>query len=161
MDTTDLTHAYEALLTAAESITSTTPLSNTDRARVDWTLAHIALSDRMLATTARDVLAGRPATIDNASAMSQNAIDSVLASTTHLERAELVRRNAKELTDLLEQTPAHGGRALIRTRLVDRAGQQVFQGNLTWSEVVQMRGRDNIPGHAATLSALSAVASSA
>ncbi|MGW6555349.1 hypothetical protein ACWGBV_34420, partial [Streptomyces sp. NPDC055051] len=105
MKTNELLLAYQELLDAAELITDTSPLGESDRAQIDWILAHIALSDRALAEAGRDVLAGRAARLDNERAMSKSEIGRILASTTHAERAELVRRNAMELVDLLALTP--------------------------------------------------------
>ncbi|GAA3378504.1 hypothetical protein GCM10020367_58270 [Streptomyces sannanensis] len=151
METKELSRAYKELLAAAESITDDRPLAEFDRAEVDWVLAHIALSDRALAGTARDVLAGRAARIDNAQVMSRAAIAAVLCSTTHLERVDMVRRNAKELVDLLEQIPQEAAGTAVRAQLVDREGMLVFDDDLKWGDVIRMRAMEHIPGHAATL----------
>ncbi|MFP8885487.1 MULTISPECIES: hypothetical protein [Streptomyces] len=151
MDTTTLALAYEKLLAAAESVTDDSPLPDADRAQVDWVLAHVALSDRALAGAARQVLAGEPARIDNAPAMSKTAIASLLASTTHEERTEMVRRNAMELLGLLERTPDAGVGAAVQARLVDRGGNEVFDDVLMWGDVIRMRAEEHIPGHAANL----------
>ncbi|MFF2775576.1 hypothetical protein ACFVU3_11770 [Streptomyces sp. NPDC058052] len=153
METDELLTAYRHLLEAAERITDTSPLAESDRAQIDWILAHIALSDRALAGAGRDVLAGRAARLDNAQAMSKSEIGRILGSTTHAERAELVRRNAMELIDLLARTPEEAAEATVRARLVDREGSVVFDQDLKWGDLVRVRAREHIPGHAATLRA--------
>ncbi|WP_165969859.1 hypothetical protein [Nonomuraea terrae] len=60
MNTTALRTAYDGLLAVAEAI-GAAPLTADVRSAVDWTLSHVALSDRLLAAAARDVLSGRPA----------------------------------------------------------------------------------------------------
>jgi hypothetical protein len=151
VETKDLSRAYKELLAAAEAITDGGPLAEADRAQTDWLLAHIALSDRALADAARQVLAGQEGRIDNASAMSKTEIARVISATTHAERIDMVRRNAQELIDVLERTPDSAATASVRARLVDRAGEVVFDTDLAWGAVVRMRAVEHIPGHAATL----------
>ncbi|UQI45965.1 hypothetical protein M1P56_17890 [Streptomyces sp. HU2014] len=155
MDSTALARAYRSLLDAAQALTAAVPvLGAEDRATADWTLGHIALSDGMLAAVARDVLAGRPARIDNTAAMEPAALARLTAATSHAGRVALVRRHAGELLGLVEALSPHQAAALVQARLVDRTGRQVFDGRLAWEEVVRMRAEEHLPGHAATLAAL-------
>lgn len=154
METKDLARAYKELLAAAESITEDGLLSEADWTQVDWVLAHIALSDRALAGAAREVLNQRPGRIDNAPAMSKSAIADVLASTTHTERVEMVRRNSAELMDLLKRTPQERAATMVRAVLVGRTGELLLDDNLEWGAVVKMRTHEHIPGHAAKLAAM-------
>ncbi|MFD7550993.1 hypothetical protein [Streptomyces sp. NPDC059816] len=151
METKVLLRAYQELLDAAERITVAAPLAEPDRAQIDWLLAHIALSDRALADAGRAVLAGREALLDNAQAMSKSEIGRILGSTTHSERAELVRRNAMELIDLLDLTPDEAADTTVRARLVDREGSVVFDQGLQWGDLIRVRAEEHIPGHAHTL----------
>ncbi|MEV5178059.1 hypothetical protein AB0L10_45345, partial [Streptomyces flaveolus] len=106
------------------------------------------------ADAARQVLAGKEARIDNASAMSKTEIARVISATTHAERIDMVRRNAREFIDLLDRTPDAAGAASVRARLLDRSGTVVFDSDLAWGDVVKMRAVEHIPGHAATLASL-------
>jgi len=94
VDATEFDAAYQGLLTAAESIGDTASLAPDTRSAIDWTHGHFALSDRVLAAAARDVLAGLPPVVDNHDAMDNTTITALIASTTHLQRVKLVRRNA-------------------------------------------------------------------
>ena len=107
MDATDLDTAYRRLLTAAEAISDTTPLAEGARSAIDWTPSHIALSDRILAAAAREVLTGPSAIVDNRDAMEEEAIASLVASTTHTQRIDLVRRNTGDLSALIKAIPDH------------------------------------------------------
>ncbi|MDH6131845.1 hypothetical protein P3T37_001219 [Kitasatospora sp. MAA4] len=151
MDTSQLNHAYRTLLDAANGLTEDDPLSEAARADVDWTLAHLALSDRLLASTARSILAARPGELDNTAAMSPQAIAALVDATSHFQRVDMVRRNAAELTALLERIPYHHGTTPVSVRLVDRAGSTVFTGNVPWGEIVRRRAQDQLPGHTARL----------
>ncbi|MFE4634904.1 hypothetical protein ACFRJ1_16225 [Streptomyces sp. NPDC056773] len=151
MDTSELFHAYEELLSAAECITEDTLLSESDRARVDWTLAHISLSDRALVGAGQAVLAGREAHLDNAQAMSKSEIGRIICSTTHGERAEMVRQYGMELVDLLNRCPDEAADANVRACLVDLGGAVVFEADLKWGDLIRMRTQEHIPGHTAAL----------
>ncbi|WP_143737134.1 hypothetical protein [Microbispora sp. GKU 823] len=154
MDTTELDAAYRNLLTAAEAITDTTALPAHARSAVDWTLSHLALSDPILATAARNVLTGPPTTIDNRQAMDSTAIDSLIISTTHAQRVDLVRRNATDLSTAIKAIPDHAAATLVRLRLVSRDGQPVPDQQLSWSDLICLRATEHLPGHAARLRAL-------
>ncbi|MFD9304493.1 hypothetical protein ACFWCB_17855 [Streptomyces sp. NPDC060048] len=151
METKELFRAYQELLAAAECIADDSPLAESDRAQVDWTLAHIALSDRALAGAGRAVLASREARLDNAQAMSKSEIGRIICSTTHRERAEMVRRNAMELIDLLGLSPDEAAGATVRACLVNREGAVVFDDDLKWGDLIRMRAQEHIPGHTAAL----------
>ncbi len=154
MDTTELDAAYRGLLAAATSITDTGVLPQKARTAIDWTLSHIALSDRLLAATARDVLTGPVPVVDNRAAMDDDAITAVIASTTHLERVELVRRNADDLVAALEAITEHAAATPVLLRLVDRDGRPLPEQRLPWREVVRLRVTEHIPGHTARIAAL-------
>ncbi|GAA2565127.1 MULTISPECIES: hypothetical protein [Streptomyces] len=151
METKDLVAAYADLLAAAESITDNSPIADADRAQVDWLLAHIALSDRALIDAARQILVGHSAWIDNTQAMSKSEIARVLSVTNHAERVDMVRRNSRELVAVLECIPDTAAKTTVRARLVDRNGTVVFDNDLPWGEVIQLRATEHIPGHAASL----------
>ncbi|MGW2180410.1 hypothetical protein ACWCXX_20350 [Streptomyces sp. NPDC001732] len=156
MDTTGLDAAYRRLLTAAEAISDTRVLATDARSAVDWTLSHLALSDRILATAARDLLAGLPVVIDNRDAMDSTAIASLIASTTHARRIDLVRRNAADLVALITAIPEHTSAAPVRLHLVDRDGRQLPDQQLPWNGLIRLRATEHLPGHAARLTGLSA-----
>lgn len=75
------------------------------RSGIDWTLSRIALSDRILAAAARDVLTGLSPVVDNREAMDNAAITALIASTTRIQRVDLVRRNAGDLSAALKTIP--------------------------------------------------------
>ncbi len=154
MDTTELDAAYRTLLTTAASIADTGVLPQKARTAIDWTLTHIALSDRLLAATARDVLIGLAPVVDNRAAMDDAAVTTVIASTTHLERVELVRRNADDLVAALKAIPEHAAATPVLLRLVDRDVRPLPEQRLPWREVVRLRATEHIPGHTARIAAL-------
>ncbi|MFI9206026.1 hypothetical protein [Streptomyces sp. NPDC053048] len=155
MDITDLAEAYRQLVNAAEGITDSTPVTATERADVDWRLAHIALSDRILASAARDVLGGAESVlVDNQPAMDAHAIAGLIASTTHPQRIDAMRRNAAELMDLLELTGEGAGNTTVHLRIHDRDGRHVSDSRMTWSDLIGVRANQNIPGHAVRLAEL-------
>lgn len=154
MDSTELDAANHDLLTAAEAISDTTALAEHARSAVDWTLSHLALSDPILAAAARNVLTGLPTTIDNRQAMDKTAIASLIASTTHAQRVDLVRRNATDLSTAIKAVPDHTAVTLVQLRLVSRDGQPVPDQQLSWSDLICLRATEHLPGHAARLRAL-------
>lgn len=154
MNSTALDAAYDQLLTAAEAISATSPLPADARQAIDWTLSHLALSDHILAAAARDVLTGRTVVVDNRAAMDGTAIASVIDSTTHAERCDLVRRNAADLTALNKAIPDEAATTPVRVRLVNRDGQPVPEQQLPWTDLVRLRATEHLPGHAARLRAL-------
>ncbi|MEU6040513.1 hypothetical protein ABZ801_34430 [Actinomadura sp. NPDC047616] len=154
MDATALDAAYRDLLTAAEAISDTAALAAPARSAVDWTLSHLVLSDRILTAAARDVLAGLPVTIDNRQAMDDTAIDSLVASTTHAQRVDLIRRNATDLSTVIKAIPDHAAATLVQLRLVSRDGQPVPDQQLSWSGLIRLRATEHLPGHTARLRAL-------
>jgi hypothetical protein len=153
VDVTVLRAAYRDLLAAAEKITEAGPLPEQVRADVDWTLAHVALSDRLLAAAARDVLAGLPVRVDNSSAMDPASIAKLISATSHAQRSDLVRRNADDLLAVIAMTPDETARTPIELHLVDRNGRTAATSRLPWSELVGLRATKHIPGHAARLAA--------
>ncbi len=153
MDLTGLDTAYRQLLAAADA-TARVRLPASARDTVEWTLCHIALSDRILAAAARDVRAGLPTVVDNRDAMDADAIAALIAATSHAERVHLVRSNAAELLAALRAIPEDSARAIIRLRLVDRAGNAIPDQQLPWSKLIQLRAIEHVPGHAARLRAL-------
>lgn len=157
MDVNELDAAYADLIAAAEMINDTTALTDDARSAVDWTLTHIALSDRILASAAREGVSGLPVTIDNRAAMDENAVALLLARTTHTQRVELVGRNAAEFSAALKALPEHAAETRVRLRLVNRDGQPLPGQDLTWSDLIRVRADQHIPGHAARLRALASV----
>ncbi|MET9646253.1 hypothetical protein [Streptomyces syringium] len=155
MNITELADAYQKLIRAAEGITDSTPVTGTERADVDWRLAHITLSDRILASAARDILGGAEGVVvDNLPAMDAQAIAGFIASTTHLQRIDTMRRNAAELMDLLEQIPDAAGGTVVDLRIHDRDGRHVSDSQMAWSDLVGLRSAQNIPGHTDSLAEL-------
>ncbi|MEU3558223.1 hypothetical protein [Streptomyces fragilis] len=151
MDTKELFRAYKELFAAAEHIADDPLLVGADRTQVDWTLAHIALSDRALVDVGHAVLSGEDAVLDNAQAMSKSEIGRVISSTSYGERVEMVRRNAAALIDVLDISPEETSDATVRARLVDREGKVVFDEDLKWGDVICMRATEHLPGHTAAL----------
>lgn len=157
METRDLSAAYANLLAVAEAITDESPLAEAARAQVDWVIAHIILSERMLADTARHILNGQEAYIDNAPAMSKTAIATLISTRSHHDRVDMARHNAQEFVGLLDRTPQAAAGTGVPTRLVDRDGKPAFDGLLTWGDIVHARATEHIPGHTRTLTELSQV----
>ncbi|MFF4953277.1 hypothetical protein [Streptomyces chattanoogensis] len=154
MDTTELDTAYRHLLTAAGAISDTAPLAADSRSDIDWTLSHIALSDRILAAAARDVLTGLPATVDNREAMNETAISSLIASTTHTRRVDLVSRNAADLGAAIRAIPDQAAAIPVTLRLVSRDGQPLPEQRLPWGTLIRLRATEHLPGHTERISLL-------
>ncbi|MER6987878.1 hypothetical protein ABT337_03620 [Saccharopolyspora hirsuta] len=153
MDTAEIEAAYRDLLAAAEA--DTAALAAEARSAVDWTLSHIALSDRILAAAARDVLTGVPPVVDNSSAMDEAAIAALIASTSHRRRIDMVRRNAADLASVIRTIPNHAAATPVLLRLTNREGRTFPDQHLPWGDLVGLRATEHIPGHTARLAALS------
>lgn len=147
MDTTELDDDYRNLLTAAGAISDTAPLAADSRSDIDWTLSHIALSDCILAAAARDVLTGLPAIVDNREVLDETAISSLIASTTHTRRVDLVSRNAADLGAVIRAPPDQAAVIPVKLRLVSRDGQPVPEQRLPWGTLVRLRASEHLPGH--------------
>ncbi|MEV5708530.1 hypothetical protein [Actinoallomurus sp. NPDC052274] len=158
MDTTHLGRAYRDL-TAAASAIGEAALPAARRADVDWTLAHVALSDEMLATAAERLLAGEPVTVDNRTAMDETVIAGLIARTSHAERVALVRRNGAAFVGLVRRIPAETAEGPVDLHVFDRAGRQVADERMPWGRIVRMRAEEHLPGHAARLAAIRDAAS--
>lgn len=154
MNTTEFDAAYHGLLTAAESISGTTSLAPDARSAIDWTLSHIALSDRVLTAAARDVLTGLSPVVDNREAMDSTAITALIARSTHLQRVAMVRRNASDLSAVIRTIPDHAAATPALLRLVSREGQPLPDQRLLWSDLIRLRATEHIPGHTQKLTAL-------
>lgn len=153
MNTAELSTAYQRLYAAAEAISDATPLDAEQRADVDWTLCHIALSDRLLTDTARSILdhttgAAPNLVVNNRPAMDPTAISAMTTTTTHPERVAAVRHHATQLLTLLEQLPDDAGQTPLTLKVHDRTGQHVSDTELTWVELIELRGHQHIPAHA-------------
>ncbi|MFD8549409.1 hypothetical protein [Streptomyces sp. NPDC059649] len=133
MDTTELGNAFRHLLTAAGAISDTALLAADSRSDIDWTLSHIAFSDRVLAAAARDVRTGLPTFVDNREAMDENAISSLIASTTQIRAI-----------------PAAA--IPVSLRLVSRDGQPLPEQRLPWGTVFRLRATEHLPGHTERIS---------
>ncbi|MFI6920893.1 hypothetical protein ACIBIZ_13145 [Nonomuraea spiralis] len=154
MNTTRLDAAYRDLLAAAEAISDTATLAAPARSAADWTLSHLALSDRVLAAAARDVLAGLPVTVDNREAMDDTAVNSLVASTTHAQRVDLVRRNATDLSTVIKAIPDDAAATPVRLRLVTRDGEPLPDQQVSFGELIRLRATEHVPGHTARLRTL-------
>lgn len=151
MDVDTLAGAYRRLTSAARRVAGSDALSTADWAQIDWTLSHVLLSDAMLAETARRMLAGEPASIDNSGAMDTSAISTLIDTTSHAERIVMVSDNADRLVELIGRMPGESAAVMVPTRLVDRAGKEVLNDTLRWGDLVKARSTEQIPGHAARL----------
>ncbi|MGW2813272.1 MmgE/PrpD family protein [Streptomyces sp. NPDC001415] len=151
-DTAGLEAAYDGLFRAASQSRLGAAVDGAARGDVDRTLAHLALSDRLLAGVARQVLDGaRAPVLDNAAATDPAAIDALVMAADRAVLAELVRRNAAEFVGLLARTPDRRQTADVRVRLVNEAGEELFSGSVPWGEIVRMRAEEQLPGHAARI----------
>ncbi|HTR69888.1 MAG TPA: hypothetical protein VMH41_06625 [Mycobacteriales bacterium] len=156
MNTTDLAAAYQRLIAAAQAISDGTPLDADQRADVDWTLCHIALSDHILTQAARQVRSDRPETtgkivVDNQPAMDPAAIVAMTAVTIHQDRIAAVRQHANSLIAELDQTPDQTAHARLTLRFHDKTGQHVGDTDMTWADLIELRTHQHIPAHATRL----------
>ncbi len=153
MNTTELSSAYQRLYAAAVAISERTPLSAEHRADVDWTLCHVALSDHLLADAAHSILDHKTRSaanlvVNNQSAMDPAAIAAMTTTTSHLERAATVRRHATQLLTLLDEMPDDAAQVPLTLQLHDRTGQHASDTELTWGDLIELRGHQHIPAHA-------------
>ncbi|MEW2164654.1 MmgE/PrpD family protein [Streptomyces sp. NPDC007084] len=153
METAVLEEAYAALITAATAAPLDHPASSAGLGErdADWTLAHVALSDRLLASTARQVLSGEAAGLDNGPAMDPKAIEELTSSVGRDVLVELVRRNAAEFVGLIAQTPHNRQATPVTVRLVGDEGEELFSGAVPWGEIVRLRAEEHIPAHSSRL----------
>lgn len=151
METTALEEAYAGLIAAALAAPTRHPAEPPGEHGTDWTLAHIALSDRLLASTAREVLVGVPPLLDNGPAMDPAAIKELTSSAGRHVLVELVRRNGAELVGLIGRIPVENRSVPVAVRLVGDTGEELFAGPVPWGEIVRMRAEEHIPGHTARL----------
>ncbi|MFD8738248.1 MmgE/PrpD family protein [Streptomyces sp. NPDC059618] len=162
METSVLEEAYAGLITAAtgaalggresaaggrESAGGSGESPLPGERGTDWTLAHIALSDRLLSSTARQVLGGAEAGLDNGPAMDPKAIEELTSTVDRDVLVELVRRNAAEFVGLVARIRQDQQATPVAVRLVGDEGQELFSGAVPWGEIVRMRAEDHIPGH--------------
>jgi len=90
MNTDGLVAAYDDLLSALRTL-DPTGLHHDQRDEIDWIVAHLVLSDPILATAADHVLQGAgTATVDNRLAMDRDAIAAVQSSLSHHERIQTI-----------------------------------------------------------------------
>lgn len=153
METAVLEEAYAGLIAAATAaaLGHQASVPQPGERGADWTLAHIALSDRLLASTARQVLGGAAAGLDNGPAMDPKAIEELTSSVDRDVLVELVRRNAAEFVGLVAQMPQDQQATPVTVRLVGDEGEELFSGAVPWGEIVRMRAEDHIPGHTGRL----------
>lgn len=59
-----------------------------------------------------------------------------------------------ELTGLLELIPEGAWSAHVKLRIHDHDGRHVSDSELTWSGLIGIRAKQNIPGHAVRLAEL-------
>ncbi|MEU8789557.1 MmgE/PrpD family protein [Streptomyces sp. NPDC048643] len=153
METAALEEAYTGLIAAATAaaLGDRPSVPQPGERDADWTLAHVALSDRLLASTARQVLAGDAAGLDNGPAMDPKAIEELTSSVDRDVLVELVRRNAAEFVGLLARTPQNQRATPVSVRLVGDQGEELFSGAVPWGEIVRLRAEDHLPGHTGRL----------
>lgn len=153
METAVLEEAYVGLIAAATAaaVGHQVSVPPAGERGVDWTLAHIALSDRLLASTARQVLGGVAAGLDNGPAMDPKAIEELTSSVDRDILVELVRRNAAEFVGLVARMSQDQQATPVTVRLVGDAGEELFSGAVPWGEIVRMRAEEHIPGHTGRL----------
>ncbi|MDA8298179.1 MAG: hypothetical protein M0004_16665 [Actinomycetota bacterium] len=156
MNTRDLAAAYQRLLASAQAITEDTRLDPDQRADMDWTLCHVALSDQILTHKAREVRSRQAGTtaelvVDNQPAMDPAALAAMSASTTHQDRIAAVRQHAAGLISVLDQTSDQAAQAPLTLRFHDKTGQHVGDTDMTWAHLIDLRTRQHIPAHATRL----------
>lgn len=155
MSTDELAAAYEALLDAARRASPDVALDAEERADVDWTLCHVALSDGILTRSAHDLATPRATTkalvVDNHPAMDPEAIAAMVAATTHHDRVDALRHQADQLLAALARVPEPAAETLVTLRIFDKTGQHAGDSEITWKGLVELRTHHHIPAHTARL----------
>jgi hypothetical protein len=149
MDSTELRHAYATFLDVAREGGFGPPPA--DGWTAEQVVAHIALNDRALIATTRDVLAGAPASLDNRPVTS----GAVLARHA-TERGGLIpllediAASSRALCDLVDRMDHRAAQTEVPTHLVD--GDEVrLDGPLPWGRVVGGASRYHLEVHAEQL----------
>lgn len=151
MDTTPLGGAYLSLIAAARALPREDPVIGDELSVADWILAHLALNDAALTDTAAQVLGARRATFDNCKIISADALGSVIAAHTWPELIELVLRTATGLIGKVALIPETRADRLVEVRMVNRRGIEVFADRIAWRDLIELRAREQIPGHTGQL----------
>jgi len=150
MRTEDLELAYEQLDAAAQAVSPETVRSPEHWADIDWTLCHVALSNRLLGDAARNILQNGPdfpLVIDNLPATDPPVMAAMIASTTHGERIEAVRTSAAEFLAQVGEITDDDARASVTFRIHDRDGNYVTDSTVVWSELMRLRAREHLRAH--------------
>lgn len=156
MDTTPLDSAYLSLIAAARALPRENPVFGELLSDADWILAHLALNDAALIETAAQVLAQEPASFDNRAVISADALGSVISAYGWAGLSELVERTAGRLTEAVGLIPESRADRLVSVRMVNRWGVEVFADRIAWRDLIDLRAREQIPGHTAQLLRLAA-----
>lgn len=151
MDATPLDGAYRSLFSAVRALPREDPVFGEQLSDADWILAHLALSDAALTGTAAQVLAGRPAQFDNSDTISADALGSVISAHTWPQLTGLVLRTASGLVGKVALIPEARADSLVRVRMVNRRGMEVFADRIAWRDLINLRAREQIPAHTAQL----------
>jgi hypothetical protein len=151
VDTTPLAGAYLSLIAAARALPREDPVLGDELSVADWILAHSALNDAALAETAAQVLAGRQSSFDNRNIISADALGSVISAQGWAGLIELVLRTATELIGAVALIPDAQADRLVQVRMVNRRGMEVFADRIAWRDLIDLRAREQIPGHTAQL----------
>lgn len=151
MDVTRLAGAYLSLMAAAHELPREDPVLGDRLSAADWILSHTALTDAALAETAAQVRAGGRAGFDNHGTANADVLGSVISAHDWPGLLELVRDNATKLISAVADVPDTRADRPVRVRMVNRWGTEVFVEEIAWRDLIELRAREQIPGHTAQL----------
>jgi len=149
VDVAALRSAYDRFIDGARD------LGGTGASDGGWTpeqvLAHVIVSDRMIAETAAQVLSGSPARFDNRASQSVPYLDAVTAVAGSRDALLAgVRQAAEELMAIAARIEPEHARVMIPTYVVD-GDRVVIDGPAPLEQLVMVPAMIHLSGHAEQL----------
>jgi hypothetical protein len=149
MDAAALRSAYDRFIDAARDLRGTSPTQG------DWApelvLAHVIVSDRMIAETAAQVLSGGQPRFDNRASQSVPYLEAVAAVAGSWDGLLAgVRQAAEELMAVAARIEPEHARVMVPTYVVDR-DHVVIDGPAPLEQLVMVPAMIHLSGHAEQL----------
>ncbi|OYO03370.1 hypothetical protein [Enemella evansiae] len=146
MDCSPLREAYRDLLAALRAV-RIERLTDEQSADLDWTLAHLALSDAELTAAAEATGRDEPAVVDNAGAMDPERLGAWTGTRSLADRVAGLEAQAERLVTAVSRLDQPASGSPVTLRVHDRRGRFVEEQTITWVELVALRAERHLPGH--------------
>lgn len=138
MSANDLRTAYAKLCAEAERV----PYPRLDAAHrdeLDWLLVHIYLSEDIITRAARRAAEGLSSVIDNATAMNEKSINSIITSTSHNQRVQAMRCAVTAASNAIDRLQEHDLVRPVQLRIYSRDRQHMQESTVAWREFIGLR----------------------